>query len=455
MNARAAAAVVSVALLESCAAPRASVAPLATPREAPLPELPTSATAPPQDAPPEAELDSPPLPVRLARHRGESGLAAVSVARAGTVTELRIVVRGAGLAAEASLAKAAASALSARLRAAPPPFGARVSVTAELDALIVSLVSTEPATSARAVAAALREVGATSDERAAHPAGEIALFRALFRLPASVHPYSELAPTSPPPRRDVTRFVEARVVADAITVVAVGALDARSAHDAVASALGATRAGSTPSRPTPPVSPDAPRFFVIDAPSDAPEVTVGLLTLDRADDAWPELVVDARARREHLRATIPELELSLVELRDGPCPVVAAWRSVPTRLVDETRAVLAALPPDAPPPPAPSRDRALRSLARGHAMIAGQPRRLADRLAALAAMGRDEPVAAPSLPPKPRLPQSLGEQPPSAPVVVVEGDAATLAPALASLGDVTVLDPARALAPSRVVKASR
>lgn len=458
MSARIATLAVGVVWITGCAAAaRAPAAPPVLPREAPLPELPASASTLAVEEPPEADVDAPAPSLRLARRRGASGVTAVSVARAGDVTELRLIVRGAGLAAEPSVARAAASALSARLRASPPPSSARVRVSAGLDALVVSLVSTEPALSARAVASALRghEPRASSAAVDAPPAVEVALFRALFRLPASVHPYAELAPSGHPSPREVARFVDARVVADAITIVAVGALDAAAAHDAVVSALGATRPSPPSPRPTPPVSPDAPRFFVVDAPRAAIEVSVGLLTLDRSDDAWPELVVAARARREHLRASIPSVDVSLTALRDGPSPLVASWRSTAASLVDEVRAVLAALPPEAVAPPLAAHQRATRSLAREEAAVAGQPRRLADRLAELAALGREEPPAPPTLPPTPRLPGSVAEQPSSAPVVVVEGDAATLAPALAALGDVTVLDPARSLAPARVVKASR
>lgn len=455
-TARARAAVLALLLAACGGVERPPSAPVA-PREAPLPELPVASAAASVAAPPDADVDAPPQPVVVARHRGAAGLVAISVVRAVEVTDVRVIVRGAGLAADPALARAAGASLSSRLRSAPLPHAGRVEVTVGLDALVIAFASTDPAASLRALGPSLRGVDGRDVELdlPAPPDGDVALFRALFRLPTSVHPYAELAPPAALARpRDVARFADARFVSDAIAVVSVGVVDAATAHDALAQSLGVTRAAPPIARPTPPVSPDGPRLFVVDASTDAPLVTVGLTALDRGDDAWPELVLATRARREHLRATIPAFDASLTPVRDGPCPLIARWRSSPRALVDEVRAVLSSLPPDAPPPPAAAEVRAERSLLRDHAMVAGQPRRLADRLAELVALGRDDAPAAPTRPAKPRLPRSLAEQPPSSPVVVVVADAAAVGQALSALGDVTVLDPRRALSPSRVVKAT-
>ncbi|MCC6645764.1 MAG: hypothetical protein IT374_09360 [Polyangiaceae bacterium] len=455
MIARVAVALAASLALHGCASRVAPAPPPASPPEAPLPTLPVAPSASSSlPLAPEPDAEPVALPIRAARHRGPAGLSAVAVARAGDVTEARVVVRGAGLAADPSLARAAAEALSARLAARPPPRAARVRVSAALDALVVSISTTDPVISLRALGDELRRAGGDGlPDDAGAPLGEIALFRALYALPASVHPYAELAPTASPRQRDVARFVAERVTAEAITIVTVGALDAAAAHDALAATLGPTPAALAVPRPTPPVSPDAPRLFVIDARRDHAEVTVGLLTLERGDDAWPELLVAARARRVAL-ARLASLEVRVAPLRDGPCPLVARWRTSPGALVGEVRDALAALSLGAPSPPEIEL-LALRSLTRDHARVAGQPRLLADRLAELAALGRDELPAPPPTPSSARLARSLAEQPASSPVVVVEGPASALAPSLAALGDVTVLDPSRGLAPSRVVKASR
>jgi zinc protease len=481
--------------LAGCTPSKTASPPRATPAPTQVPPAATAAADPLSEPPPSGITPTTPFPP-VAHHRLQNGLELAVITRSTfPVIELRLIVRSGqatdgshpGLAALTGrlLKDGGAGRFTSReLAERTEALGSRLSISTDRDSTRIGLGVTKgdlgPALEIlQAVAKSprfsaeefkklrQREIDRVRDRARTSPAwlGAMALYRELYELPVSVHPYARY--DSQPDDlahiglEDAKRWYRTHVTPENATLVVAGDVDAADVERAANEWLGTWRGA----RPSPesfpdPHGPETRELLVVDRPgSSQSNVLVGTLGPERSSAAYPALMVanqvvgggtagrlflDVREKRSLAYSTSSWVE----EPAHGPMPIVLSAGTQTAKTAETVAALLehfARLGESAPS--AEELERATRFLSDSFLFKMETAGALADLQSRLIVLGlpdetydeyrravRDLDAA--------RVTATAGRYfKKGAEVIVVVGDASTIAKPLARFGKVSILDP--------------
>lgn len=292
------------------------------------------------------------------------------------------------------------------------------------------------------------------------------LYRELFKLPTSVHPYASADATAQEIDKlsvaEVKAFHKQRWVPSGSVLVMVGDVDAADARALSDRALASWKGADPPAQSfTAPVVADGVRIVVADLPG-APtsEIAIGTLAVDRTDEAWTALVVGTEALggapttrlATTLAASTPlshRTRLLLPEVARGPVPWIARATSEARGTGLTVQALLDELRRAAESPPSDTdASAARRRLLDGLGVRLRGPRDIAATLAGAAELRlpddfADRNASQLRATDGSAVAKALRASTFAGVIVAVAGDAARIAPLLVRLGDVTVTSPER------------
>jgi len=303
-------------------------------------------------------------------------------------------------------------------------------------------------------------------------AAAMVLFRELYELPATVHPYSRYDALPEDIEKiklaDVKRWHKAHFVPANASLVVVGDVSAKDVQVAAEKTFGAWK-GDAPPRPSfsMPERPSSSQVYLVDRPgSPQSQIYVGLLGPERTSPEWPALTVanqilgggvsgrlfmDVREKRSLAYSTSSFVS----ELATGPVPLVLSAGTQTEKTEDAVAALLENLEALATRAPSEAElEMARRFLADSFVFkleTVGSVAELATALYVLSLPDdhydqyrravRELDVA--------KVAAVAGRRYAGRPVIVVAGDGKALGPKLARFGEVAVLDPERGFALKR------
>lgn len=465
--------------------------------EAPPPESPALLEPPAPGIPPDA-----PFPPIVHGHL-ENGLGVRVVERhLHPLVELRLVIRSGsatdgdkpGLAAVAGelLKDGGAGGLSPRqLVERAESLGATLSVRTDRDSTRISLgVTSGDFEAALAILADValrptlpqgeldklkaREIEARKSAARGNAswAAAMVLFRELYELPASVHPYSRYDALPEDIAKiqlaDVKRWHKTHFVPSNASLVVVGDVHARDALAAAEKAFGAWKGDAAP-RPSfsMPERPPSTQVYLVDRPGSAQsQIYVGLLGPERTSPEWPALTVanqilgggvsgrlfmDVREKRSLAYNTSSFVS----EVAVGPVPLVLSAGTQTEKTEEAVAALLENLQAIAAQAPSETElEMARRFLADSFVFKLETVGSVAELVAGLYVLGLpddhyDQYRSAVRALDAEQVAAIAGRRYTGHPVIVVAGDGKALGPKLARFGPVTVLDPERGFALKR------
>jgi predicted Zn-dependent peptidase len=500
---------VALAAFAGCAAPAPAPAPRApTPPPAPPPSAAPVASADPLAEPPSSPVrPTVPFPSIVHRHLA-GGLDLAIVPRTGfPVIELRLVVLS-GQATDGPLPGLASITgkllkdggagpwTSRELAEKTQALGAHLSIATDRDSTRVGLGVTsdklEPALEILAAVAEKprfapdefkklrdREIDRVKDRARTSPSwlASMALYRELFELPVSIHPYArydalpeEMAELK---LEHVKRWYKENFTPENAVLVVTGDVDADGVEKAATRAFGNWH-GARPARPSfsDARGPNGRKILVVDRPgSSQSQVFVGALGPERRSDEYPALMaanqilgggvagrlfLDVREKRSLAYSTGSWVE----ELTHGPMPLVLSAGTQTAKTAETVAALLENF--DQMGSSAPTGDeleRATRFLSDSFAFKMDTAGAVADLTSRLVVLGLPDEAydeyrhAVRELDVETVARTASHAYRHDSLVVVVAGDASTIASTLTRFGTVAVLDPEHSFSISKTLPA--
>jgi predicted Zn-dependent peptidase len=295
-------------------------------------------------------------------------------------------------------------------------------------------------------------------------AASMVLYRELYNLPTSVHPYSRYdalpADLEKLTLADCRAWHKRHFVPSNTSLVVVGDVSADAITAAATKWFGAWKGEPAPNPSFSLPFPQRERsVYVVDRPgSGQSQIYVGLIGPERKSPSWPELAVanqvlgggvsgrlflDVREKRSLAYST----GSSLVDLAEGPVPIVLSAGTQTAKAAEAVRALLENLDTIADHAPSEAEvERARTYLAESFLFRLETVGSVADLNAQLDVLGLpddyyDEYRRAVRAAEVAKVAVTAGKYYDGTPVIVVAGDATTLGPELAAFGPVAVLDP--------------
>jgi zinc protease len=483
--------------LAGCSSSKAAPPPRVTPAPAPPPPAATAAADPLSEAPPSGITPTTPFPPVTHRRLANGLELAVLTRSTFPVIELRLIVRSGqatdgshpGLAALTGrlLKDGGAGRFTSReLAERSEALGSRLSIATDRDSTRIGLGVTNgdlgPALEIlQAVAKSprfsgdefkklrQREIDRVKDRARTSPAwlGAMALYRELYALPVSVHPYArfdslpnELSAIG---LEDAKRWYKTHLTPENATLVVAGDVNADQVERAATEWLGTWRGA----RPSPesfpdPHGPETRELLVVDRPgSSQSNVLVATLGPERSNAAYPALMaanqivgggtagrlfLDVREKRSLAYSTSSWVE----EPAHGPMPIVLSAGTQTAKTAETVAALLehfARLGDSAPT--AEELERATRFLSDSFLFKMETAGALAELESRLIVLGLPDETydeyrrAVRDLDETRVLSTASRYFKKGAEVIVVVGDASVIAKPLARFGKVSVLDPER------------
>lgn len=298
-------------------------------------------------------------------------------------------------------------------------------------------------------------------------AASMVLYRELYSLPTSVHPYarydaqpSELEKLT---LADCRNWVRTHFVPSNASLVVVGDVTADEVLEAANETFSKWKGEPAPQPSFSMPFPQKERtVYLVDRPGSAQsQIYVGLLGPERKSPDWPAMAVanqilgggvsgrlflDVREKRSLAYST----GSSLGDLAVGPVPIVLSAGTQTPKTAEAVRALLENLDSLAGQGPTQAEvERARTFLSDSFLFRLETVGSVAELVSNLIVLGLpddyyDEYRAAVRTIEMPNVSVAAGKQFDGTPVIVVSGDAATLGPELAAFGPVSVLDPEKA-----------
>jgi predicted Zn-dependent peptidase len=289
------------------------------------------------------------------------------------------------------------------------------------------------------------------------------LYRELYDLPTTVHPYSrhdaQPAEIQKLTLADSRAWHKAHFVPSNASLVVVGDVPSDRVERAAAKMFGGWKGDAAPSPSlAAPITPAARQVYLVDRPGSAQsQILLGVLGVERKSPQWPALAavnqvlgggvsgrlfLDVREKRSLAYGT----GSSLGEVAVGPAPMVLSAATQTAKAAEAVRALLEHLDRiGSTSPTQPELEAATRYLADSFVFRLETVGSVADLVSQLYVMGlpddyyddyraalRDLDLTTVT---------AAAARYRATPVIVVSGDAATLGPQLAEFGPVVVLDP--------------
>ena len=497
-----------LALAAACAAPVPSPPPRVPTAPAPPPSAPPVATADPlAEAPSSPVRPTVPFPSIVHRHL-TGGLDLAIVPRPGfPVVELRLIVLS-GQATDGNLPGLAALTgkllkdggagpwSSRELAEKTEALGAHLSIGTDRDATRIGLgVTSDKLDPALDILAALaerprfpaaefaklrqREIDRVKDRARTSPSwlASMVLYRELYELPVSIHPYArydalpeEMAELK---LEHVKRWYKDQFTPENAVLVVTGDVDADGIEKAAARAFGNWR-GARPARPSfsDARGPNGRKILVVDRPgSTQSQVLVGALGPERRSEEYPALMtanqilgggvagrlfLDVREKRSLAYNTSSWVE----EPAHGPMPLVLSAGTQTAKTADTVAALLEHFDRmSTTAPTGEELERGTRFLSDSFAFKMETAGAVADLTGRLIVLGLPDETydeyrhAVRELEPEAVARAASHAYRHDSLVVVVAGDAATIAGTLTRFGTVAVLDPERSFAIAKTLPA--